>query len=65
MAELSRSREYEPMLATLADRLPAAGEWLYEVKWDGFRAIARLEDGACRLSSRNGLDLTGRFPAVA
>lgn len=29
-------------------------DWLYELKWDGFRAIAYIEDGACRLVSRKG-----------
>jgi bifunctional non-homologous end joining protein LigD len=35
--------------------------WLFEIKWDGYRAIAFLENGAVRLVSRNHNDLTGRF----
>ena len=37
----SAARRYEPMLATLANEVPHGPGWLYEVKWDGYRAIAR------------------------
>ena len=37
----------------------AATGWLFEVKWDGYRAIAHVRGGECRLVSRNGNDLTG------
>jgi bifunctional non-homologous end joining protein LigD len=36
----------------------------FEYKWDGIRAIAMLEDGAVRVLSRNGVDVTPRYPAV-
>ncbi len=39
--------------------------WLFEPKWDGWRCIAVVRDGRARLVSRNGNDLTPRFPAVA
>ncbi len=55
---------YSPMLATLTAELPG-GAWLYEVKFDGYRALAYVRDGACTLRSRNGNDLTGRFTRVA
>ncbi|HXV35292.1 MAG TPA: DNA ligase D [Gaiellaceae bacterium] len=58
-------REYQPMLATLADAVPAAGDWLYEVKWDGYRALAYVTGGEVVLRSRRGNDLTGRFAEVA
>jgi bifunctional non-homologous end joining protein LigD len=58
-------RKYAPMLATLAKDVPAGAEWLFEVKWDGYRAIAYVRGGEATLVSRNGNDLTGRFPAVA
>jgi bifunctional non-homologous end joining protein LigD len=58
-------REYEPMLATLADGVPAGSEWVYEVKWDGYRAIAYLVGGDAVLKSRRGNDLTDRFATVA
>jgi bifunctional non-homologous end joining protein LigD len=58
-------RRYEPMLATLADAVPLGDEWLYEVKWDGYRAIASVAGGEAALTSRRGNDLTRRFPDVA
>jgi bifunctional non-homologous end joining protein LigD len=57
--------DYRPMLATLADGLPSGEEWLFEVKWDGYRALAYVRNGDVRLVSRNGNDLTARFPEVA
>ncbi|MHB8469994.1 MAG: DNA ligase D [Gaiellaceae bacterium] len=57
--------DYRPMLATLAAELPAGGDWVYEVKWDGYRALGYVRGGEARLRSRNGNDLTDRFPAVA
>ena len=56
---------YKPMLATLAAERPAAGEWLYEVKFDGYRVIAYLRGGTCTIRSRNDNDLTARFAKVA
>ena len=52
------------MLATLPTDVPRGAGWLFEVKWDGYRAIADLAGGEA-LSSRNGNDLTARFPGVA
>jgi bifunctional non-homologous end joining protein LigD len=56
---------YAPMLATLDSRIPTGDDWIHEVKFDGFRAIAYLRGGECTLASRNDNDLTGRFPEVA
>jgi len=57
--------DYKPMLATLADKLPTGDDWAYEVKWDGYRALGYVRGGEPRLVSRNGNDLTKRFPDVA
>jgi bifunctional non-homologous end joining protein LigD len=57
--------DYAPMLATLASEVPGGRGWLYEVKWDGYRAIAYLRGSEPRLVSRNGNDLTERFSSVA
>jgi bifunctional non-homologous end joining protein LigD len=54
-----------PQLATLTDTLPTGPEWLFEPKWDGYRAIVAVEGGEARLTSRNGKDLTERFRDVA
>lgn len=55
----------EPCLATLVDEAPAGDKWLHEIKWDGYRLIAFLENGEVRIQTRNGHDWTRRFPAVA
>lgn len=55
---------YAPMLAKLVDTLPR-GAWLYEVKFDGYRALAYLEQGGCRLRSRNDKDVSERFGEIA
>jgi bifunctional non-homologous end joining protein LigD len=60
-----RQRLYEPMLATLSEELPRGDGWLFEPKWDGYRAIGYVRAGEATLRSRKGNDLTGRFPAVA
>jgi len=54
------------MLATLIDEPFDSDDWLFEIKWDGYRAICTV-DAARRLTlvSRNGLDLLERFPDLA
>jgi bifunctional non-homologous end joining protein LigD len=58
-------RAYRPMLATLAEEIPRSAGWAFEVKWDGYRAIADLAGSEATLTSRNGNDLTARFQNVA
>jgi bifunctional non-homologous end joining protein LigD len=58
-------REYGPMLATLEGTVPRGDGWLFEVKWDGYRALAYLSQGEVELRSRRANDLTERFPSVA
>ena len=53
-----------PCLATLQEKPPAGERWLHEVKFDGYRLQARIEDGAVRLLTRSGLDWTDRFGAT-
>jgi bifunctional non-homologous end joining protein LigD len=53
-----------PMLATLADRAFDDPQWLYEIKWDGYRAVAYLDLGSVRLVSRNQNDLTAAYPEL-
>ncbi|CAM2859007.1 MULTISPECIES: DNA ligase D [Pseudomonas] len=54
-------QQLTPQLATLVDRAPA-GDWLYEIKFDGYRMLTRIRDGEVRLFSRNGNDWTDRLP---
>jgi bifunctional non-homologous end joining protein LigD len=59
-----RIEDIEPQLATLVDRPPSVGQWVYEVKFDGYRLLARIDKNAVALRSRNNLDWTNTFPAV-
>jgi len=55
-----------PMLATPIDAPFDDPKWLFELKWDGYRALARIEpDGGVALVSRNGQDFTPKFPELA
>jgi bifunctional non-homologous end joining protein LigD len=53
-----------PCLPIRTDKLPSGGEWLHEIKHDGFRVIARKDGERVRLYSRPGNDLTYRFPLI-
>ena len=55
----------EPMLATLAGQPFSDPNWLFEIKWDGVRALTRIENGALALRSRNSIDITKRYPELA
>jgi bifunctional non-homologous end joining protein LigD len=52
-------------LPTKTDKLPSGGQWLHEIKHDGFRIIARKDGDRVRLYSRPGNDFTPRFPLIA
>ena len=54
-------RKVSPMLATPVTRPFSRAGWLFEIKWDGYRAIAEIEGGQVRLYSRNQLSLEERF----
>ena len=53
-----------PCLPIRAPAPPSGGEWLHEIKHDGFRVIARKEGNRVKLYSRPGNDLTDRFPLI-
>ena len=55
----------QPMLATLVDGPFQDSEWLYEVKWDGYRALAFIDGNRLRLMSRNQNELTRDFAELA
>ncbi|MDR6392251.1 bifunctional non-homologous end joining protein LigD [Paraburkholderia phenoliruptrix] len=54
----------EPQLATLAEHIPMDGDWSYEIKFDGYRMLERIEGGDVRLFTRNGHDWTERMPRL-
>ena len=55
----------EPCLATLAEKAPDGGNWIHEIKFDGYRIQARLDGGKVKLLTRRGLDWTKKFPTIA
>ena len=55
----------EPMLARPGELPPDDGNWAYEMKWDGLRALAYISDGRARLLSRTGQDITREYPELA
>ena len=60
-----KPRRYAPMLATLADKVPSGDDWIYEIKWDGYRIIATVAGGEPELRTRKDQDYTKRFENVA
>ena len=54
-----------PQLATLVERPPVGPNWSYEIKFDGYRMLCRIDDGAATLFTRNGHDWTDRLPVLA
>jgi len=54
-----------PCLAQLCEHAPDGDTWLHEIKFDGYRLMALIENGRVRLMTRSGLDWTERFPAIA
>ena len=55
----------EVQLATLVDDVPTDGDWVYELKYDGYRAVATIDAGAVTITTRSGKDWTDHFPTVA
>jgi bifunctional non-homologous end joining protein LigD len=53
------------MAARVVDKLPEGGEWLYEVKFDGYRALLMKNGHHVQIRSRNDKDLTSTYPSVA
>lgn len=57
-------KQYKPMLARLADKPFTSRDWLFEIKWDGIRAISYVED-ELSIRSRTQKELAGNFPELA
>jgi bifunctional non-homologous end joining protein LigD len=55
----------EPMKASIIDRPPHGDDWLFEIKWDGVRAIAFVENEEVRLQGRSGLRSERQYPELA
>jgi bifunctional non-homologous end joining protein LigD len=59
-----KAKFIEPMLLLRTSKLPEGDQWTYEIKWDGYRAIAFKTDGRVHLRSRNDNDFVLRYPGV-
>jgi bifunctional non-homologous end joining protein LigD len=55
----------EPQLCTLVDTVPTGTAWMHEVKYDGYRALIAVGGGKAKVYTRNGLDWTDKFQAIA
>jgi bifunctional non-homologous end joining protein LigD len=53
-----------PQLASLASAAPTSGAWAYEIKLDGYRLMARIDNGQARLITRGGHDWSAKMPAL-
>ena len=53
-----------PQLATLVTQAPADDGWIYEIKFDGYRLLARIDGADVRLFTRNGNDWSSRMPSL-
>ena len=57
-------RVLSPQLATLTAEIPRSGEWLFEIKLDGYRVMARFEQGKPALMTRRGHDWSAKMPEL-
>lgn len=64
MSTLS-GRVIRPMKASSGEDVPVGDNWSYEIKWDGMRIVAFLDEAGVRLQSSNGNDATNSFPELA
>jgi len=55
----------DPQLCTLVDSVPTGTGWIHEVKYDGYRALIAIGGGKAKVFTRNGLDWTDKFHAIA
>ena len=53
-----------PMLCTLAKQVPDNSDYVYEIKWDGYRIVSYVNGRTVRMDSRKGLDYTSKYPLV-
>ena len=56
---------FSPQLATLIDSVPSNGDWIYEVKLDGYRILARIDENEVALFTRNGFNWTAKLESLA
>ena len=57
-------KEISPQLATLSEVLPTGKDWVFEIKYDGYRSLAFAQNGKVKIYSRNGLDYSKKFAQI-
>ncbi len=57
--------DLQPMLATAVTKIPSGDQWLYEVKWDGVRALCLIDNGEAQMQSRRGNRCEKQYPELA
>ncbi len=62
--EFTQESPVKPMLAREMDKVFSDREWIYEMKWDGYRAIAEAKNDSISLYSRNGISFSSSYPLV-
>jgi bifunctional non-homologous end joining protein LigD len=60
-----RSPEILIIVTSLVEKPPSGPQWLHEIKLDGFRKAARIDNGRVQLLTRTGLDWSARYPSAA
>ena len=60
----AKAKFIEPMLLQRTERLPKGPDWVYEIKLDGYRALAIKSGGEVQLRSRNDNDFTKRYSSI-
>jgi bifunctional non-homologous end joining protein LigD len=55
----------KPELTKLATKAPSGSQWVHEIKFDGYRMAARIDEGRVKLLTRSGLDWTAKYPGTA
>lgn len=63
--KLNQKTSLRPMLASVAKQAFNDSDWVFEMKWDGYRILAEIENGQANLWTRNGLNYTDRFSVIA
>ena len=62
--QAAQPKSLKPQLVTLVKEVPQGGDWLHEIKYDGYRMLFFVDHGKARMISRNGLDWTARFQRI-
>src|SRR5271165_3331813 len=62
--QMSPPKWIKPQLCKFAAKAPSGPLWIHEIKFDGYRIAARIDQGAVQLLTRSGLDWTAKYPAT-